>query len=112
MHPVARQLLAAFASCLGERRGTSANRPLGVGIAAHVAEHEPPHALLMAPHELIERGAVAGVELLDEDPIWIGAHREVRQRQASDEHVHERSDPRLASVVKHAVGCSANLAKR
>ena len=33
-HPVARQLLAAFASCLGERRGTSANRPLGVGIAA------------------------------------------------------------------------------
>jgi hypothetical protein len=29
-----------------------------------------------------------------------------------DEHVHDRVDPRLASVVKHAVGSPANLAKR
>jgi len=52
------------------------------------------------------------VKLRDEIAVRIGAHRKVRQRQASDEHIHAQSDPHLASVVKHAVGSPANLAKR
>jgi hypothetical protein len=66
----------------------------------------------MTSHELIERGAISRPELLDQLAIGIAAHGQVREQQAIDEHVHDRSDPRLASVVKHAVGSPANLAKR
>ena len=75
----------------------------GIGIALHVAADEPPDPLLVAAHELVERGALALPESLDQLAIRIDAHRQDvrRKRRAAERQaiVHGGLDPRLASLV-------------